>query len=240
MVLVGKLTGKKLNTWLVANAASTETYAAKTIYDIPSEGRTVRVSQIGYDMVAVSNTPTPEQIHSIIDRHRAGALPFSGSSLLDRHYHDVPLLSIAWGVGQIGLPFSQSGAISILGLQLPLPADSTIIASIAPALPITPTLHLQGALRLRIEELAKSKAIAAGQATDLNSIITLFRQISAPLADNPSNTAFRELLRTAEVTRHGERVIITAAVTPTLLTSQTPEKIFSGDATTPPPPASDK
>ncbi len=59
-----------------------EIYAGHTIYSIPSEGRTVRVAQIGYDMVAVSNTPTPEQIHSIIDRHRTAALPFSGSSLL--------------------------------------------------------------------------------------------------------------------------------------------------------------
>ena len=107
MVLVGKLTGQKLNTWLGAHAATRETFAGKTIYNIPSDGRTVRVCQIGYDMVAVSNAPTPEQIHSIIDRRRAGALPFSGSSLLDRHFHDVPLLSLAWGVGQVGLPSRQ-------------------------------------------------------------------------------------------------------------------------------------
>ena len=97
MVLVGKLTGKRLNSWLDAHAASRETYAGHTIYSIPSEGRTVRVTQIGYDMVAVSNTPTPEQIHSIVDRHRAAALPFAGSSLLERHYHDVPLLSARLG-----------------------------------------------------------------------------------------------------------------------------------------------
>ena len=59
MVLVGKLTGKRLNAWLEAHAASRESYAGHTVYSIPSEGRTVRVAQIGYDMVAVSNTPTP-------------------------------------------------------------------------------------------------------------------------------------------------------------------------------------
>ena len=52
-------------------------------YNIPSDkGRTVRVAQIGYDMVAVSNTPTPEQIHSMLDRHATAAWPFAGSSLL--------------------------------------------------------------------------------------------------------------------------------------------------------------
>src|ERR1700734_993659 len=44
MVLVGKLTGTRLNEWLEAHAASRETYAGHTIYNIPSEGRTVRVA----------------------------------------------------------------------------------------------------------------------------------------------------------------------------------------------------
>ena len=148
MVLVGKITGQRLNAWLDAHAASRETYVGHTIYSIPSEGRTVRVAQIGYDMVAISNTPTTEQIHSMLDRHRAAALPFSGSSLLERHYHDVPLLSLAWGVGQIGLPFSESGAIHVFGFALPLESDSTIIASVAPALPVPGSLgSLRSALK---------------------------------------------------------------------------------------------
>src|ERR1700752_1245250 len=81
MVLTGKLTGKRLNTWLDAHASSREVYAGHTIYSVPSENRTVRVVQVGYDMLAVSNTPTAEQIHSIVDRHRTAALPFAGSTL---------------------------------------------------------------------------------------------------------------------------------------------------------------
>ena len=206
MVLVGKITGKRLNSWLDAHAASRETYAGHTIYSIPSEGRTVRVTQIGYDMVAVSNTPTPEQIHSIVDRHRTAALPFAGSSLLERHYHDVPLLSIAWGVGQIGLPFSESGAISVFGLSLPLQADSTIIASLAPALPVP------GSLRLRVEEIAPSQDKAASQAAALATLVTLARGFTAPLSGNTANNALKELLKTAEVTQHGERVVVTATL----------------------------
>src|SRR5271167_582851 len=37
MVLVGRLTGQKLNTWLDGHATSREEYAGKTIYNIPSE-----------------------------------------------------------------------------------------------------------------------------------------------------------------------------------------------------------
>jgi hypothetical protein len=64
MVLVGKLPGNRLSGWLESHASEREAYAGKTIYGIASEGRTVRVAQIGYDMVAVSNYPTAEKIHS--------------------------------------------------------------------------------------------------------------------------------------------------------------------------------
>src|SRR6202453_66954 len=82
MVLVGNLTGKRLNSWLVAHATARESYAGHTIYSIQSQDRTVRVWQIGYDSQTVSNTPPPEQIHSMLDRHRSAAWPFANSTLL--------------------------------------------------------------------------------------------------------------------------------------------------------------
>src|ERR1700744_3458792 len=51
LVLVGRVTGKRLNAWLDSHATSREIYAGKTIYTVPSEGRTVRLAQIGYDML---------------------------------------------------------------------------------------------------------------------------------------------------------------------------------------------
>lgn len=226
MVLTGKLTGKKLNNWLDSHATSRETYAGHTIYNVPSESRTVRVAQIGYDMIAVSNNPTAEQIHSIIDRHRTAALPFAGSTLLSRHYHDVPLLAVAWGVGQIGLPFSESGAIKILGLSLPLQADSTIIASLTPGLPLASTLHL------RVEEIAPDEDKAVSQAAALATIVTLARDVSTQLANNTANNALRELLKTAEITQKRNRVIATATLTPSQLTKITAgENSFQSPAT---------
>jgi len=209
MVLVGKITGQRLNAWLDAHATSRESYAGHTVYNIPSEGRTVRVAQIGYDTIAASNFPTTEKIHSILDRHRTAAWPLSGSTLLQQHYHDVPLLSLAWGVGQIGLPFSESGAIHIFGLALPLEPDSTIIASLAPALPIHNAL---GSIRLRVEEIAPSEATATSQAADLATLVTLARGFTPALGSNPANNTLKQLLETAEVTQHGERVVVTATV----------------------------
>jgi hypothetical protein len=248
MVLVGRITGKKLNSWLDSHAAARESYAGHTIYSIPSEGRTVRVAQIGYDMVAVSNTPTPEEIHSIVDRHATAAWPFAGSMLLRQYYHEVPLLSLAWGVGQIGLPFSdgcderpgepgdhdrvgqiglpvpKSCAISVLGLSLPLRADSTIVASVAPA--------LVGSMHLRVEEDTPSDEVAASQAASLNVLFVLARSFTVPLADNAANNGLKELLRTAEVAQKHNRVVLTARLSPSLFSG-----FAAGEATPPESPA---
>jgi hypothetical protein len=221
MVLVGNLTGKRLNSWLEAHATSSEAYAGHTIFSIPSEGRTVRVAQIGYDMMAVSNFPSPEMIHSMLDRHRTAALPFAGSTLLTQHYHEVPLLSLAWGVGQVGLPFSESGAIHIFGLSLPLEDDSTIVAS------VTPALTLGNSLNVKVEEIAATDDVAARQAASLATLVTLARGFAIPLSPNVENNGFKELLQTAEVGQKRNRVVVTAKLSPALLANLTQEKTSS-------------
>ena len=229
MVLDGKLTGPKLRQWLETNAAATETYGGKTIYSVPSQGRTVRVCQIGYDMVAVSNFPTPEMIHSMVDRHRTAAVPFAGSSLLERYYHEVPLLAMAWGVGKIGTPFNESGSISVLGFKLPLQSESSYIASIAPE------LSLAGMLRLRLIEIAPSEDAAAQQAASLATLVTVARGLTTPLNQtNAANRGLQDILKTAEVTRKRDRVIVTAALSTSALSQIAVQENHSQAGTTPP------
>jgi hypothetical protein len=241
MVLVGRLTGQRLNAWLDSHAAERESYAGHTIYSIPSEGRTVRIVQIGYDMIAVSNFPTTEKIHSIIDGHRSAAIPFAGSTLLREHFSEVPLLSLAWGVGQVGMPFSESGAIHVFGLALPIEQDSTIIAS------VTPGLNLKGTLNLKMEEIAQSNDEATSQTAAMATLVTLGRDLAQQLAANPANNGLRDLLRTAEVTQKKNRVVVTASLSAGLLSSlaksESPQLKYSPlappaakDVTSPPAP----
>jgi len=219
MVLVGNLTSKRLNTWLDTLAVARESYAGHTIYTLPSEGRTVRVAQIGYDMIAVSNYPSPEMIHSILDRHRSAALPFAGSTLLTQHYHDVPLLALAWGVGQIALPFSESGAIHILGFSLPFEDDSTIVASVTPGLSLG-----GGAINLKVEEIAATDDVAASQAASLATLLTMARGFSAPLSANAANNGLRQVLQNAEVNQKRNRVVVTATLSTAVLTDLAKEE----------------
>ena len=196
MVLVGKLDGKALARYLEAHSATPENYAGHTIYSLPSEGRTVRVAQIGYDMVAISNYPTTEQIHSMLDRHRTAALPFSGSTLLAQHYSEMPLLSVAWGMGAIGLPLSEDGRIHVFGMGLPLGPDTTFLASV----------HWAGALKLRIVEIAPDDSTAASQVSNLNMLLSLAQGATAQLGTGAANDGLKEVLKTAQITQHRNRV----------------------------------
>ena len=202
MVLVGKLDGKALARYMDAHATGKETYDGHTVYSLPSENRTVRLAQIGYDMVAVSNYPSTEQIHSMLDRHRTAALPFSGSTILAEHYSEMPILSVAWGMGAIGLPFSENGRIQVLGMSLPIEPDTTMLASV----------HWAGGLKLRVTEISATDATAASQANSLNLLLSLARTATVGLGGDAANDSLKEVLQTATIAQKQNRVTIDATL----------------------------
>ena len=201
-VFAGHFDHKRVTAWLEANSKSREQYAERTIYNLASDGRTVRVVLLGYDMVAVSNTPTSEQIHSIIDRYRTAALPFSGSSVLSDYYGQVPALSLAWGIGRISLPFWSHGGPHIFGVTLPLNPDTTCVASV----------RYLGTLRLRVEEIAPSQAEAAATVNALQSVLGLVSVALTVVENNPQSKDYRTLVSSAKVTQHGSHAVLTANV----------------------------
>ena len=144
-IFVGKFDRNRLASYLASKAKSQESYDGHDIYDIPIDGRTDRVVILDSSTVAVSNTPTVEQIHSILDRQRTAFLPFSGNSLLTQHYKQVPLFSLAWGIGKLGAGFDD---LNLFGLRIPLSVNAMFIGS----------LRWTGALHLRIEEIAPNAA----------------------------------------------------------------------------------
>jgi len=225
-VFEGRFDGARLARYLNQIATERESYAGHTIYTIPVEFavtqpapgkpaaahpiRSLRVAQLGYDSIAASNMPTSEQIHSILDRFRASASPFSGSSLLEARYRDVPLLSSAWAIGHIGLPFSESGHITAFGLQLPMPEDTTFVAS----------ARYTGQLHLRIDEILLTEADAARSAESLSSLIEIFRSFqrlqqnarAGQLSADPNDAALHHLIDSIKVEQQKDRAVLTATV----------------------------
>jgi hypothetical protein len=201
-VFVGRFDGHRLGKYLASIATARETYAGREIYSIPIEGRTLRVTQLGYDTIGASNTPTAEQIHSMLDRSRASALGTPGSSLLAARYSEVPLLSQAWGIGHIGLPFAKDGYISILGLQLPLPEDTDLVAS----------LRYSGSVHLCIEEIASDPDAAQHTVETLTTLLNIVRGLgSAEPPRNPADSAMRDVLASITLEHHKDRALLNAS-----------------------------
>jgi hypothetical protein len=209
-VFEGRFDGERLARYLATIATEKETYAGHDIFTIPvgddKATRPLRIAQLGYDTIAASNMPTPEQIHSILDRHRAAASPFSGSSLLSARYHEVPAFASAWAIGHIGLPFSDRGYISIFGLQLPLPEDTTFVAS----------LRYLGTIHLRIEQIAPTEAEAAHTSETLTNLLGLVKTVQQTQAQmHPtaiSDKAVVELISSTKIEQHKDRAILTANI----------------------------
>jgi hypothetical protein len=209
-VFEGRFDGQRLARYLATIATAKENYAGHDIFTIPvGDGkatRPLRIAQLEYDTIAASNMPTPEQIHSILDRHRAAASPFAGSSLLSSRYRDVPAFSSAWAIGHIGLPFSDRGYISIVGLQLPLPEDTTFVAS----------LRFLGMLHLRVEQIAPTDADAAHAAETLSTLLRLVKSVEQTQKQMHPNTttdaSFLELMNSAKIEQHKDRAVLTASI----------------------------
>jgi hypothetical protein len=209
-VFEGRFDGERLARYLATIATAKESYGGHDIYTVAvgdaKDTRPLRIAQLGYDTIAASNMPTPEQIHSILDRHRAAASPFSGSSLLSARYHDVPAFSSAWGIGHIGLPFSDRGYISIYGLQLPMPEDTTFVAS----------LRYLGTLHLRVEQITPTDIDAAHATATMATLVTLgksIEQTETQLHPNaPPDTGVRELINSAKVEQHRDHAVLTANI----------------------------
>ncbi len=210
-VFKGRFDPVRLARYLASITVATEQYGGHTVFSIPSEGRMVRVALLPNHMIAVSNTPTPEQIHSILDRARAARLPFgqTAPTLLTEHYKDLPALSLAWGLGQIGLPFNDHGALNLFGLTLPFRLNATFVAS----------LRWTGALRLRIEEIAPSETAAHLSANGLSGLLEVGRMAENNLPATATNPGARAFLNSAKITQYNDRAILNATLPEDLLRS---------------------
>jgi len=227
-VFIGRFDGVRLAKYLTSIATSQEIYAGRTIYSVPVEKRTLRIAQLGYDTIGASNMPTPEQIHSMLDRSRVSALGTPGSSLLAARYHEVPLLSQAWGIGHIGLPFSQDGRITLMGLEIPLPSDTDLVAS----------LRYSGSIHLRIEEMAPDEASAQHTVESITTLMTIIRGLGTTQPPhNAADSAMRDILDTISLEQHKNRAILSASASVEQLKALSSANLSDIESTGTPAPA---
>src|SRR5271169_2091237 len=161
-VFVGKIDSGRLTAYLKKLSSSIEDYRGFDIYNIPFEGRTVRVVLLSYDSVAVSNHPNPAVIHGILDRSRKLASPFGGPWLLRKFYRRVPLASLSFAILRVKPEMSSLGGLGSWSLLFPKPAVAVISAR-----------YLR-ALHLRVEAFTDSEADAQAVTEKTAVFLTLF------------------------------------------------------------------
>jgi hypothetical protein len=205
-VFVGHFNQKRLANYLasqaVAPSGSTETYLGHTIYSVPHDGRVVRVAILGRRTIAVSNTPTAEQMHSILDHDKL--FYYSGPTLLQDHFRDVPVFSFAWGLGQIEAPLTGDGNVHLFGFRIPLPTNTVFVAS----------ARYIDALHLRVEEIAPDATVANVSATMARTVLSFYsgeQRLRSAVGGTP-DADMAELLRSVQIEQKDNRAILTATV----------------------------
>lgn len=199
-VFVGKIDGERLRSYLHKISASVETYGATDIYNIPLEGRTLRVAILGVDTVAVSNTGDPDVIRGIISRSRKLASPFGGPALLRQYYKNVPLASLAWIVLRTG----GSGNSAVAGALDPsflFPTPAVIVGSV----------RYLGTIRFKAEAFTGSEDAARHLADQLSEFLNIFGAAETSVAGE-SDAEVKQLFSNIKIEQHKNRAVLTANV----------------------------
>jgi hypothetical protein len=209
-VFSGKFDSTRLTTYLKKISSSIDNYRGFDIYNIPLEGRTVRVVILSYDSVAVSNHPDPQVIRGILDRSRKLASPFGGPSLLRRFYGKVPLASISFAILRMRPEMNSLGGLASWSLLFPKPAVVVISA------------RYIRALHLRAEAFTGSSDDAEAITQKIAAFLSLFHAAEGSVGEHGTDADVKQFFDSLKVEQSGDRAILTAAVPPGFL-----RKIFT-------------
>jgi hypothetical protein len=202
-VFVGKIDSGRLTTYLKKIASSVDDYHGFEIYNLPIEGRTVRVVVLSYDSVAVSNHPDENVIRGILDRSRKLASPFGGPQFLRRFYKQVPFASLSWAIVKVNP--SQPGSLGGLsGWALLFPKPAVLVVS---------GRYLR-ALHLRAEAFAQSDSDARAITDKAGAFLTLFHSAEINVGTQGPDVDVKAFFDSLKVERSGDRAIFSATVPP--------------------------
>ena len=203
-VFVGRIDGQRLRAYLGKLASSVDDYNSIDIYNIPLEGRTLRVAILGFDTVAASNHDNPLVIRGIVDRSRKLASPFAGPALLRHFYKYVPFASLGWVIFKVD-PVDSLPSSSALSFLFTKPA--TVVAS----------ARYLGRVHFRAEAFTGSSDDAHRLTEQLGTFLQLFHTAEGTVSmpgNDPDVKAFFDGLK---VQQHDDRTVLTAAIPPGFL-----------------------
>jgi hypothetical protein len=234
-IFIGKIDSGRLTAYLKKISSSVDDYRGFDIYNIPFDGRTVRVVLLSYDSVAVSNHPDPGVIRGMLDRSRKLASPFGGPRLLRRFYRKVPLASLCFAILRVQpAEMNSLGGLGSWSLLFPKPAVAVISGR-----------YLR-ALRLRAEAFTDSEADAQAITEKTAAFLSIFHAAEGSVGAHGTDVDVKAFFDSLKVEQSGDRAILTATVPPgfiqKVLTEAPSNTMEPAAPATPPkePPASEE
>jgi hypothetical protein len=200
-VLIGKFDGERLNAYLRQISSSVDNFQTRDIYNIPLEGRTLRVSILGVDTVAASNLDDSLVIRGIIQRSRKLASPFGGPALLRQYYKEVPLASLGWAIFKIQ-PSSGLSAPGPVGWSFLFAKPATAVASV----------RYLGAVHFKAQAFTGSEEEARQVVARLNTYLNLFRSAESTVPAPGTDADIKSFFDSLKVQSQKNRAVLTAAV----------------------------
>lgn len=204
-VVVAKIDGDRLRTYLAKLSPLIETYRAIDIYNIPIENRILRVAILGSDTVAASNVNDPGVIRGIIDRSRKLASPFGGPALLRQSYKHVPLTSLAWAIFKL-----DSAGATASPLGLPVSGPATAVVSVR-YVPVVREVYLRG------EAFTKDEDTAAQLTQQVNTFLAIFHSAEISVSGQTPDPDIKKALDSLKVEQRKDRTVLTATIPEALL-----------------------
>jgi len=195
-VLTARFDAGKLAAYLRKIAAAVERYRGRDVYVIALPGRTLRVTILGPQTVAASNTEGPYVIQGTIDRYQE-LTPARGPELVRRYYRDVPLGSVAWAITQTTASGPQGNSVLTLpgGYNLFFPAGTAVVAG----------LRYVGSVQFKAEAFNETEDQARRVGDQLSAFVALLRTVEgAQAAGEPDVKAFFDSLRVEQRDRRTE------------------------------------
>jgi hypothetical protein len=226
-VFVGRFNSEKLRAYLQKIANSVEHYRAHDIYNIPHEGRTVRVSVLAPDTVAASNTEDDRQIHHIVEQYEKSALPFGGPELVRDFYSEVPFGSLAWAISDVPLK----------GSALPGGWMQQIASQFLGGGVVVVSLRYTTAIHLRADSFVNEDK-AKNVAEQLNSLLTIYRRVDDVTRPEAPNPDLKAALDSIKVEPKSDRVSLSATLSRELVAKlfESPVGAETKPEPAPPPP----
>jgi hypothetical protein len=208
-VFVGKIDGERFRAYLRKISNSTESYRSTDIYNIPLDGRTVRVAILSVDTVAVSNHNDPQVIHGIVDRSRKIASPFGGPALLRQHYKHVPFASLVWGIFKANAA-SENALSSQAGNSSSSVSPFNLSFLFAKPAVIVTSVRYFGAIHFRAEAFTGSEEAAQRLTEQLSTFLTIFRAAEISVGQQGPDPDVKQFFESLKVDQHKDRTELTA------------------------------